>query len=82
MRIDDKSLSWLNGILPFPKPDVNGKCNFFAGASFMETASSQCTTVVTDFERSCQTLLNPKFLVDNISVKAGTDLIKSVEGGL
>lgn len=40
------TLNWLNGNLPFPKPDVNGKCNAYSAVSFMKNQKSQCTAVV------------------------------------
>lgn len=49
--VGGKNISWLNGNFPFPSPDINGKCNFFAGVGFMESGTSKCTNVVSDLTR-------------------------------
>jgi len=37
ININGVTSSWFNGNLPFPKPDINGNCNFQTGVGFMES---------------------------------------------
>jgi hypothetical protein len=76
ISIGDSRISWLNGNLPFPKPDLNGKCNFFAGAGFMESGTTQCTAVIPNLKDTCANLLNPQFWVDNLRVMTGSDQVE------
>jgi hypothetical protein len=67
------TINWLNGKLPFPKPDVNGKCNSYSAVSFMQDIESRCTAVVANLQNQCTTLLNPNFLISGLSVLTGQD---------
>jgi Protein of unknown function (DUF1619) len=67
--------SWLNGNLPFPKPDINGNCNFYAGIGFMESSTTRCVNTVASLKNACTTLLNPQYLADNLRVLTGSDSV-------
>lgn len=67
--------SWLNGNLPFPKPDVYGSCNFYAGIGFMESGTTRCVNTVASLKNACTTLLNPKYLADSLRVLTGSDSV-------
>jgi hypothetical protein len=57
--------SQYNNGFPFPKPDLNGKCNMFNSAHFMMGDKSKCTQMV-DLETECTTLLNPDYYVNKL----------------
>jgi hypothetical protein len=76
INLGDQRISWLNGNLPFPKPDLNGNCNFYAGVGFMENSQNKCTSTVKNLKDKCTTLLNPQFLADNLKVMLGTDQVE------
>ena len=73
--VGGKNISWLNGNFPFPSPDINGKCNFYAGVGFMESGTSKCTNVVSNLSSACTSLLNPKSIVDRLKVLAGSNRV-------
>jgi hypothetical protein len=65
--------SWFNGNLPFPKPDINGNCNFQTGVGFMESGKTSCINTILQLKNACTTLLNPKYITDNLRVLTGSD---------
>lgn len=46
VSLNGVNINWLNGNLPFPKPDINGNCNFYAGTGFMESGTTRCVNTV------------------------------------
>lgn len=64
--------SWLNNNLPYPMPDIYGKCNFNTGVGFMEEGITKCNHIVTNLANKCSTLLNPKYLTSYLQVFAGS----------
>lgn len=67
-------ITWLNNNLPYPRSDLSGNCNFFAGsAGFMETGSQSCTFVAKNLANSCSSILNPTFLTSYLRVNGGPD---------
>ena len=71
LKIAASTVSWLNSNLPFPRPDVYGRCNFFEGVGFMEEGISKCNHIVTDLENTCTTILNPRYFAEYLQVFAG-----------
>jgi hypothetical protein len=58
------------GIFRLPKPDVNGFCNDYYGATFMENAANKCTRQFS-LSQDCTTVLNPLNWVTNVILQGG-----------
>lgn len=61
------------GIWSMPKPDVNGFCNDFYSARFMEGAANTCTRQISLASGStdCETILNPQGWTELVTVLSG-----------
>lgn len=53
-----------------PRANVYGICNDHASASFLDTASNECSQVV-NLQTQCETTLNPKTYTDYLRVYSG-----------
>ena len=53
-----------------PRANLYGICNSHASASFLDSASNECSQVV-DLQTECETKLNPKTYTDFLKVYSG-----------